>query len=712
MSGSYNFKLITMSILISCIAVFLTLGIIKRLFTSDKKTKSQLYIFSVLLVSSGLWGLHFLDLLAFPPGIISSGYLINYIGLSWVAAYITALSVTYVSSQKNLPLSFLLLGSGLAGLGGFSIFYFNVKSLKVVTNVTFIPHISILCILAAIAVSMLIIIVLFWLKSYSGSRPISTNILFSIIVSVAMTGVHLTYNYAVFIEPPNTLISANYNLQESTLLGIVIALGCVCLFCIAFIVAIFYDKLNHNTFRFNRIKMESSTDLSRLAMIDTLTKLPNRRALQQNLEAGTRRCLRTNSSMALAFIDLDNFKPINDNYGHQTGDEVLINVANRLNAAVRNCDVVTRIGGDEFVALIEDIKSNEDIVPILERIVHTINEPFFVKQHQLFISASVGVAVFPKDGNLEQLISCADAAMYRAKSDGKNQFRFFDTEIELASDQMLEMQKDLKSALANDEFKLQFQLKIDSELQMPVGAEVFIRWNHPSKGLILPNSFIPEAERFGLICQINNWVIEEACRTVHRMRSHGIALNLSVNLSPQQFRNPNLADDIKVVLARFELPHDSIIFEISEAAVIKNSELLGSLLSSFKAADLKIAIDNFGANPFNLAYLKNLEISELKLDKLFTADISTNNETSAIVEAVIRLAHTLKFSVTAEGVETESQRKILAKLGCNQMQGYLFSRPMAEIKLVEMLKQLDSEHASDDTLFVKDYLKTINNSKE
>ena len=712
MAGTYNFKLITILILISCIAVFSSLSIIKHLFTSDKKTRLQLYLLSALLVSFGLWGLHFLELLAFPLSIFSTGYFVNYIGLSWLSAYVTALTIIYVSSQKNLLLSSLLFGSGLAGLGGFGIFYFNVKSLKLATNFTFIPHISVLCIMAAIAVAMLTIIVFFWLKSDLGSHRTYTHLIFSIIVSLAMIGVHITYNSAVFIEPATHLISTHYNLQQNTLLGIAIALSCICLFCIAFIVAIFYDKLNHHAFRLSHLKVDNNLELSRLAMIDTLTKLPNRRALQQNLEAGTRRCLRTNSSMALAFIDLDNFKPINDNYGHQTGDEVLINVASRLNSAVRNCDLVTRIGGDEFVALIEDIKSSEDIVPILERIVHTINEPFFVKQHQLFISASVGVAVFPKDGNLEQLINCADAAMYRAKSDGKNQFRFFDTEIELASDHMLQMQKDLKNALANDEFKLQFQLKVDSESQMPVGAEVLIRWNHPSKGLILPNSFIQEAERFGLMCQINGWVIEEACRTLHRMRSHGIALDLAVNLSPQQFRNPSLAEDIKTILARFELPSDSIIFEINEASVIKNSDLLITLLANFQAAGLKVAVDNFGTNPFNLAYLKNLEISELKLDKLFTVDICSNNETQSIVEAIIRLAHALRLCVTAEGVETETQRKALAKLGCNKMQGHLFARPLAEIKLVEMLKQLDSEYAADDTLFVKDYLKTINNSRK
>lgn len=706
MTDIENYRLIALMLLVSCVAILINIHIVSRLFRTENHIKDRLLIVGAIIIGSGLICAHFIDLLVIPPiKNMVMGYTVGSLIASWVVAILTAGVVTYVSSQKSLPLKPLIFGSSIGSLGGYTLYYFSIQGMEIVRTVAFKPSMIFLALAIGLVVFALYIIVLFWLKNHVSPYSAAIKVAFSIIATLGLTSAHISYNNT--FDTSTTAISGS----STTLLGISLALGCLCLFCIAFIIAIFYDKLHHNTFRYNLVKTEAPSDLSRLALIDSLTKLPNRRALKQNLEAGSRRCARNNTSMAVAFIDLDSFKPINDNYGHQVGDELLIRVANRLNTAVRNCDVVTRIGGDEFVALLEDIKSNEDIVPILERIVQTINEVFLVNGHQLFISASVGAAVFPKDGNLEQLISCADAAMYRAKSDGKNQFRFFDSEIELASDYMLDMQKDLKNALANNEFKLQFQLKFDSSMQTPVGAEALLRWNHPKKGLMLPHSFIDEAERFGLIGEIGNWVIEESCRTLHRMRQHNIDLNISVNLSPQQLRNTKLANEVKEMLDRFDLPNSSIKFEISEATAIKYSDLMSSLLADFSQLGIKIAIDNFGSNPFNLAYLKNLNIAELKLDKQLTLDIHTNDETHAIVEAIIRLAHALQLSVTAEGVEFEEQRKMLSQLGCDQMQGHLLSRPLTEIKLVEMIKELDSSFVIDGNQLVKGYLRSINNSK-
>ncbi len=705
-----DYRLIALALLVSSISIWINIEIIKRLFIADNHIKNRLFQICAVFLGSMLMGMHFLDLLALPPiSYINLNYSPDYLAFTWLFAIVIGFFAVYIPSQKTLPAITLVTASSICGLSGCAMYYFSITSMELYPAVSFNTGMSLFALLVTSVFAALYLIALFWLKNYVGEKVLITKAIFSIVAGLCITGVHVVYNSAVKIS--NDATSLNSILTNNFLLATTIALSCICIFCIIFIIAIFYDKLEDGTFRFKRIKEEGHHELSKLAMIDSLTKLPNRRALQQNLEAGIRRCQRTHSTMAIAFIDLDNFKPINDNYGHSTGDDLLIQVANRLNTAVRNCDVVTRTGGDEFIALIENIKSSEDIVPILERIVHSINEPFLINDHQLFISASVGVAMYPKDGDLDQLISCADAAMYRAKAEGKNRFRFFDTAIELASDNMLEMQKDLKNALANDEFKLQFQLKIDSVTQIPVGAEALVRWEHPSKGVILPHSFLEEAERFGLIAQIGNWVIDETCRILHRMHQHGIDMSISVNLSAQQLRNPNLCDDIKAVLDRFELPSTSIVFEISESIALKNPDLLNSVFASFRNSHIRVAIDNFGASPFNLAYLKNLEINELKLDKDFTMDVGNNQESYAIVEAVIKLAHALQLSVTAEGVETENQRKTLATLGCNQMQGYLFSRPLTEIKLVEMIRKLNSGFLTDDTLFVKDYLKTLNNSQ-
>lgn len=686
--------------LVSYLAVLLTFSLVSRLYKCETNSKKFLLTFSTLMVGSSLWAIHFLDLLAFPL-LQSTGFILNFIIQSWLFALVVAFTIIDVSSKKTLPLESLVAGGCLAGTCSYAMFYFSISSMQIQPAVTFSLSISLIAITVSVAVAMLGILIIFWLKNYSGEFPTLTKSIFAIMMSLAITGVHLTYNTA--IEIPLNAFSNTTVRFDANLLGVTIALGFVCLLLISFVVAIFYDKFGYNTFKLNVSKKDNPQEFNDLAMLDTLTQLPNRRAFQQHLESAIKRSSRGKDTIAVAFIDLDNFKPINDTHGHHIGDEVLLTIAKRLNTAVRACDVVARLGGDEFIALIEEIKSEKDIVPIAERIIKAVREPLIINYHQISLSASVGIAVYPRDGDIDKLLICADAAMYRAKSDGKNQFRFFDAEIELASDQMLEMQKDLRNAITNKEFRLYFQPKVDVNTQAPVGAEALIRWQHPTKGIIMPSAFISAAEKFGLSKQINDWVIEEACRTICRLHSHGIHLNISINLSSQQFRNPSLVDEIKAILHLYNLPHTSLTFEITEAAAIKNQELFDSLLTKFSEAGINTAIDDFGANPSSLAHLQKLKTDELKLDKGFIVDIGTNLQSRAIADAIIRLAHALGFIVVAEGVETEEQRLALTELGCDQMQGYLFSHPMPEEKLVPLMKLLKTEALSTGQFIISDY---------
>ena len=452
--------------------------------------------------------------------------------------------------------------------------------------------------------------------------------------------------------------------------------------------------------------LHSREHLSQMAMVDTLTQLPNRRALMQHLEAATSRSERSGVSLAIAFIDIDNFKHINDSLGHQVGDQVLQEVSKCLVAAVRGCDEVARIGGDEFIALIEDVKYDEDAVTIIERMVNSIREVSIANQLDLNVSASIGVAMFPRDGNINQIVSAADAAMYRAKKDGKNQFRFFDADVAMTSDQLLEIQHDLKNAMANDELKLHYQLKIDSITREPVGAEALLRWEHPVRGPLLPQDFMPAAERFGLSYAMNAWVIEESCRTLHHLNYLHIPFSIAINISHQQLRNNNLVNEIIMMLKRFNLDESSLIFEISESSAIKNKLLFNKQLERFKAAGLRISIDDFGTQPSSLTHLQDLEVSELKLDHTFIAEVENNHKLRGIVQAIIELAHVLELNVVAEGVETENQRKILAEIGCDQMQGFLISRPVSEDKLIRLLKKL-SNHFEAGGEFSMDVLKHL-----
>lgn len=447
-------------------------------------------------------------------------------------------------------------------------------------------------------------------------------------------------------------------------------------------------QIDERAFDHHGLLEEFGGDLNRIAMTDPLTQLPNRRGLKHQLEAGIRRCARLNTSLAVAFIDLDDFKPINDNHGHHVGDEVLQVVAKRLNKAVRRCDLVGRIGGDEFLAIIEDIKSNQDVVTIVERMIHSLREVFYIDHHELHISASIGIAVYPRDGDIDRLIIAADSAMYLAKSAGKHQFRFYDKEMELASDRLLEMHRDLKNAIERNELELYYQPKVDSKTYSLAGVEALLRWQHPVKGWIAPKVFIMAAEKFGLMNEVNHWVIEESCRTLHRMRSMGIHLQVSINLSTQQFRNADMVTNVLEVLNRFDLPHSCLMFEVIEETALSNPEQFDARLKEFKDAGIDVAMDDFGASNSTIAGLQKLNVTQLKLDTSVTSKITLDKRSYNITDALIRFAHAMDLSVVAEGVETEEQCRALTEMGCDQLQGYLFGRPVPEERLPNLFRQI------------------------
>jgi diguanylate cyclase (GGDEF)-like protein len=654
-------------------------------YRSEPRAAELWLLGGAVAMGSGIWSMHFVGMLAFSLP-IPLGYAFDYTALSWLIAVATSWLALKIANQPELTKRLLITGGLFMGAGISGMHYTGMYAMQMSPPITYNPTLLSLSILIAVAASIAALLILFWLRTQHIEQALMSKILAAAVMSVAITGMHYT-GMAAAEFAPNSICGAATAAQPG-LLAVTIALGVTSLMLATFIVSVLDARLEGQATSLNLSLKDANYELSRMAMMDTLTQLPNRRLFQQHLEVAMGRMTRMGHSLAVAFIDLDGFKPINDALGHHIGDEVLLAVAKRLNAAVRGCDIVARMGGDEFVALIEDIKSDEDIVPIVERIIHSLRDVFFIDHHEISISASVGIAVYPRDGDMRRLMVCADAAMYRAKSDGKNQFRFFDSDIELASDQLLEMQRDLRNALSKDEFKLHFQPKIDSKTSAVVGVEALLRWEHPIKGMIAPAAFIPAAERFGLINHIGEWMIEESCRTLHRLRAQGITLNIAINLSPQQLRNTYLVKNILQVLQRFDLPPSSVMFEITESSAMHSPDQFKVVLTDFKDAGIEIALDDFGTGHSSLAYLQSIKVNELKLDPSFIAGISNDKQAHAIVDAVIRLAHALKLRVVAEGVETEDQRKVLTELGCDQLQGFLFARPVPEEKLAGLIRRL------------------------
>ncbi len=435
--------------------------------------------------------------------------------------------------------------------------------------------------------------------------------------------------------------------------------------------------------------------IERLAYYDALTDLPNRRLLIDRLERDLARARRHKHFGAMLFLDLDRFKNINDSLGHQIGDELLKEVARRLTSDLRLEDTVSRLGGDEFIMLLADMGDEPSTAATqtqakAEQIQTRLSKPYKVLGHDLHITPSIGVAIFPTDDDPNEdsndILRHADTAMYRAKDDGRDAIRFFLPSMQAAADQRLEIEKDLRFALQRNELKLYFQPQVDQNGRL-VGAETLLRWIHPKKGFISPADFIPVAEATGLILPIGLWVLEASCRQIRLWSDQGLSIqHLAVNVSPRQFRQPDFIRQVYHVIERTGVDANQLGLELTEGMVIDNINDTIDKMQALKQLRVELSIDDFGTGYSSLAYLKRLPLDILKIDQSFVRDIETDDGDAAIVETIISMAHHLDLKVIAEGVETIFELDFLNQRGCEIYQGYYFSRPLPEKEFTCLLK--------------------------
>ncbi|GGD10039.1 putative bifunctional diguanylate cyclase/phosphodiesterase [Halopseudomonas salina] len=436
------------------------------------------------------------------------------------------------------------------------------------------------------------------------------------------------------------------------------------------------------------------TDLYRQAHFDDLTGLPNRAALKVTLSRALERSTRNETRVALLFIDLDRFKLINDSIGHAAGDIYLQAVAERIRSCVRSEDAVSRLGGDEFTVLITDVLPEADIatevMTLVGRLLQNIPKPVRVGLHELRCTMSIGVSIFPDDGqSIDDLMKQADTAMYQAKRSGGNSFRFYAQEMQAASQQRMELESDMRQALESDQFQLYFQPQVRMDSSHVQSAEVLLRWNHPERGLVPPGVFIPIAEESLLIADIDAWVLRAVCKQIRQWLNAGIEpVRLAINISAAQFQNPRFVSLVKLSLSQFELSADHIELEITEGALIDNLEHARQVLNELGEFGVRLAIDDFGTGYCSLAYLKTMPIDKLKIDQSFIRDITLSARDAAIVEVILQLSKQLGLRCIAEGVETQEELDWLVEKGCEVFQGYFFHRPMP---LADFAKLLSSQ---------------------
>ncbi|TKI57074.1 EAL domain-containing protein [Brevibacillus antibioticus] len=434
-------------------------------------------------------------------------------------------------------------------------------------------------------------------------------------------------------------------------------------------------------------RKRSEETIHHLAYHDALTDLPNRRMYVQQLSKEMIQAKRFQSNLAVLFLDLDRFKDVNDSFGHDVGDMLLIKAAKRLQACLKPGDVVARLGGDEFTIMQNQVQDRNEVTALAEQIMYQLQRPFELAGHVFTVSCSVGIALYPQDGdNPEDLLKRADTALYTVKSRGKNGYDFFDPTMEAKSLERILMENEMRKAIEQEQFQIYYQPKIDIATSAMTGMEALVRWVHPELGIIPPNRFIPIAEETGMILALGEWILKQACKQNKIWHDQGYTLRVSVNLSARQIYQKDLIEMIKDILQETNLSPDWLELEITESIFVKMEEAT-AVLQQIRDIGIQISIDDFGTGYSSFSYIKSLPVDTIKIDASFIRDIHHNQESQAIVKAIVTIAQSLNMNVIAEGIELHDQVAALKENGCDHGQGYLFSRPLPTDAFDQFLRQ-------------------------
>lgn len=432
---------------------------------------------------------------------------------------------------------------------------------------------------------------------------------------------------------------------------------------------------------------ERTAEVDRLAYFDTITELPNRNLFEERLSEALARAKSANGKLGVLFISVDQFKKVNDTLGHGPGDNLLEGFAKRLRSCISDSDTVARFGNDEFALLLTRVDSQKDAVDTVRSLTQVLKFPFDLGGQELFATASVGVSMFPTHGDdVQTLLKNAGAALYKAKRSGGANYQFYSSDMHELASRKLSLETSLRRAIQNKEFLVHYQPRISVDSLEITGVEALVRWQHPQLGLIAPGEFIPLAEDTGLIVPLGEWVLRTACLQNKELQALGFApIQMAVNICARQFHDQDLAQTVIRILDETRLSPDHLELELTESSVMQNAEFASGVLSRLKGMGIKISIDDFGTGFSSLASLKRLPIDALKVDKSFVSDVTTDPDAAALVMAIITLAHNLRLKVIAEGVETEEQLRFLHLLRCDEIQGFLFSKPLPADALISLL---------------------------
>ncbi|WP_275760652.1 putative bifunctional diguanylate cyclase/phosphodiesterase [Ralstonia pseudosolanacearum] len=681
LAGSYHPLLVLFSLCVAILASYTALDMAGRIATARGHAAHWWLGGGACAMGLGIWSMHFVGMLAFslpiPLGYdpwITLASLLIAIALSAFALWLVC--------QRRLPWPRLAGGALLMGAGVASMHYTGMAAMRMSPGILYDPALFCLSVVIAILASGAALWIVFRLRRQS-RHVRAKRAGAAVVMGLAIVGMHYT-GMAAAGFPLGSLCGAAGGGVSAEWLALVIIVVTLAVLAMALLISVLDLRMEARTAVLATSLAKANRELAYLALHDNLTKLSNRLLLEDRLEQAIQAAARNRGSFALMFLDLDGFKAINDVYGHHVGDLLLADVARRIVACVRQQDTVARVGGDEFVVL-ASVGEPADAGTLADALLAAVRAPFLVDGYELWVSTSIGIALYPDDGaGQHDLLTNADAAMYHAKGMGRDTYCFFEAPMNTNVHQQLQLVQDLRLALERHELVLHYQPKFSAPHGPVVGVEALVRWQHPERGLVPPDAFIPLAEKTGLIVPLGAWVLDEACRQMAQWRREGHAQwSIAVNLSAVQFAHAALVDTVRDTLARHALEPQGLTLEITESTAMRDADASLHILQQLHAMGVRISIDDFGTGYSSLLYLKRLPASELKIDRGFVRDLAHDSEDAAIVSAVVALGQTLNLRIVAEGVETEAQQAFLTRLGCHALQGNLLGRPMTAQALLE-----------------------------
>jgi diguanylate cyclase (GGDEF)-like protein len=679
MDASYDPWVVAASFFIAAFASYVTLDLAKRERSDDRFGTLAWWFGGSIVMGTGIWSMHFIGMLAYTLP-IQLGYQELLTFLSWVAAVSVSGVALWIAGSESLTLKRLFSGSSAMATGICAMHYTGMAAIDLAPGIIWDGWLVAASAAVALVASAAALQIFFWLRNRD-ERQLLFQVLAALVMGAAISGMHYTGMAAAGVPEGAVCLSAGAVRGEGlTTLLVLSTSGMLALTLLT--------SLHSKASRLAKWLQAANGELQKQAFLDPLTGLPNRLLFEDRLQQAIRRQERAaaqalQNRVAIMFIDLDGFKPVNDSFGHLVGDLVLKKAAERLRSAARAMDTVARIGGDEFLLMMEGVGEIADATVLARRVVDCLNVPFdLASDKQVRISASVGIVLFPDHGCADKLVVNADAAMYAAKRAGGSTFAVYGPHMDGDAAGQVALQGELRQALERRELSLHYQPKVDARDGTIVGVEALIRWRHSERGMVAPSSFIPVAERFGMIVTLGNWVVDEACRQMQEWSREGFMTQMAINVSTHQLRQPDFVDRLAGALRRHNVDPSHLLCEITESAAMEDIMATQRTFEGLSRIGVFLSIDDFGTGYSSLSYLRQLPASQLKIDRSFVKDLESSGDARAVVDAVVRLSHALGLRVVAEGVETAAQRTILVGLGCDELQGFHFARPMEARQLV------------------------------